>query len=98
MVARRLRTQAGKMEQTTFGSTRHGEKSGSKWRNFNLVFDKFTTPATFACWKTRFKTEVCTWSQFPTEAMQWIKEVEMVDSVNDLKSSCSVRGTQTPDF
>ena len=47
----------------------------------DLHFDKFTTPATFACWKIRFKTEVCTCSQFPTEAMQWIKEVEMVDSV-----------------
>ena len=51
-------------------------------------FDKFFTPATFACWKIRFKTEVCICSQFPTEAMLWIKEVEMVDSVNDLKSSC----------
>ena len=36
----------------------------------DLHFDKFPTPATFACWKTRFKTEVCTCSQFPTEAMQ----------------------------
>ena len=50
----------------------------------DLHFDKFPTPATFACWKIRFKTEVCTCSQFPTEAMQWIKEVEMVDSVDDL--------------
>ena len=36
----------------------------------DLHFDKFPTPATFACWKIRFKTEVCTSSQFPTEAMQ----------------------------
>ena len=50
----------------------------------DLHFDKFPTPATFACWKIRFKTEVCTCSQFPTEAMQWIKEVELVDSVDDL--------------
>ena len=50
----------------------------------DLHFDKFPSPATFACWKIRFKTEVCTCSQFPTEAMQWIKEVEMVDSVDDL--------------
>ena len=49
----------------------------------DLHFDKFPTPATLACWKIRFKTEVCTCSQFPTEAMQWIKEVEMVDSVDD---------------
>ena len=36
-------------------------------------FDTFSTSATFACWKMRFKTEVCTCSQFPTEAMLWIK-------------------------
>ena len=46
----------------------------------------------------RFKTELCTCSQFPTEAMLWIKEVEMVDSVDDLKSSSSVKGIHTPDF
>ena len=53
----------------------------------DLHFDKFPTPSTFACWKIRFKTEVCTCSQFPTEVMLWIKEVEMVDSVDDSKSS-----------
>ena len=42
-------------------------------------FDKFTTPATFACWKIRFKTEVCTCSQFPTEAVLWIKKIKMVN-------------------
>ena len=61
-------------------------------------FDKFPSPATFACWKIRFKTEVCTCSQFPTEAMLWIKEVQMAESVDDLKSSCSNRGIRTPDF
>ena len=64
----------------------------------DLHFDKFTTPATFACWKIRFKTEVCTCSQFPTEAMHWIKEVEMVASVDELKSSSSIRGIRMPDF
>ena len=64
----------------------------------DLHFDKFPTPATFACWKIRFKTEVCTSSQFPTEAMQWIKEVELVDSVDDLRSSSSTRGISMPNF
>ena len=64
----------------------------------DLHFDKFPTPATFACWKIRFKTEVCTCSQFPTEAMQWIKEVEIVDSVDDLKSSSSLRGISMSNF
>ena len=63
----------------------------------DLHFDKFPNPATFACWKIRFKTEECTCSQFPTEAILWIKEVEMVESVDDLKSSRSIRGTLGPD-
>ena len=64
----------------------------------DLHFDKFPTPATFACWKIRFKTEVCTCSQFPTEAMQWITEVELVDSVDELRSSSSIRGISMPNF
>ena len=64
----------------------------------DLHFDKFPTPATFVCCKIRFKTEVCTCSQFPTEAMQWSKEVEMVDSVDDLRSSSSTRGISMPNF
>ena len=30
--------------------------------------------------------------------MLWIEEVELVESVEDLKSSCSVRGIRMPDF
>ena len=59
----------------------------------DLHFDKFPTPATFTCWKIRFKTEVCTCSQFPTEAM-----LELVDSVDDLRSSSSIRSIPMPDF
>ena len=64
----------------------------------DLHFDKFPTPAAFACWKIRFKTELCTCSQFPTEAMQWIKEVDLVDSVDELRSSSSIRGISMPNF
>ena len=64
----------------------------------DLHFDKFPTPATFACWKIRFKTEVCTCSQFPAETMTWIKEGETVDSVDDEKSSSSVKGIRMPKF
>ena len=64
----------------------------------DLHFAKFPTPATFACWKIRFKTEVCTCSQFLTEAMQWIKEVELVDSVDELRSSSSTRRLSMPNF
>ena len=64
----------------------------------DIHFEKFPTPATFVCWKIRFKTEVCTLSQFHMEAMHWIKEVEMVDSVDDLMSSSSTRGLSMPNF
>ena len=37
-------------------------------------------------------------SHFPTKAMHCIKEVEMVDSVDDLMSSSSIRGIQIPKF
>ena len=48
-----------------------------------LHFDKFRTPSTFSCWKIRFKTQVSSCSDFLSEAMLWIKEVEMVDSVHE---------------
>ena len=52
-----------------------------------LQFDKFPTPSTFLCWKLRFKNEVTTCSDLPPEAVLWIKEVEMVDSLEEYKSS-----------
>ena len=55
-----------------------------------LHFDKFPTPSTFSSWKIRFKTQVSACSRSPSEAMLWIKEVEMVDSVDDLKSWHSI--------
>ena len=39
-----------------------------------------------------------TCSDFPSDAMLWIKEVEMVDSLDELKSSRSVCGKDFPDF
>ena len=48
-----------------------------------LQFAKFPTPSTFSCWKIRFKTQVSSCSDFPSEAVLWIKEVEMVDSVDE---------------
>ena len=63
-----------------------------------LILTNSPTPAMFACWKMRFKTEVRTCSQFTSEAVLWIKEVEMVESVDDLKSSRSIKGTHGPDF
>ena len=76
-------------------SLKNDEADQQRLQISDLHFDKFLTPATVACWKIRFKTEVCTCSPF---ARHWIKEVEMVDSVDDFKSSSSVRGIQMPNF
>ena len=64
-----------------------------------LHFDTFSKPSTFSCWKIRLETQVSSCSGFPSEAMLWIKEVGMVDSVDDLKSSRSIQGhTLLPNF
>ena len=57
-----------------------------------LQFDKFPDPLSFLAWKTRFKTQVSACSGSPSQAMLWIKEVEMVDSLDELKSSRSACG------
>ena len=44
-----------------------------------MQFDKFPNPQSFLVWKIRFKNQATTCSDFPSEAMLWIKEVEMVD-------------------
>ena len=64
-----------------------------------MHFDKFLNPSTFQCWKTSFDTEVCACCNFRTEdAMLWIKEVEMVEPVDGLETSQSIRGRRFPNF
>ena len=63
-----------------------------------LHFDKFPTPSTFSFWKMTLKTQVSSCSDFHSGAMLWIKEVEMVDSVDELLSSRSVKCTHFPNL
>ena len=63
-----------------------------------LQIDKFPNPQSFLVWKNRIKNQVTTCSDFPSEAMLRIKEVEMVDSSEELKSSRSVSGKSFPNF
>ena len=63
-----------------------------------LQFDRFFDPSSFLIWKTRFKTQVSSGSGFPSEAMLWIKEVEMAGSLDEVKSSRSVYGKHFPKF
>ena len=87
-----LRCQSGPSARNSFDPSegRFSKDYGADQQRLQvseLHFNKFPTPTTFACWKIRFKTEVCTCSQFLTEAVLWIEEVKMVESVDDLKSS-----------
>ena len=63
-----------------------------------LRFHKFPTPQSFLCWKIRFKNHVTTCSDYPSEAILWIKEVVMVDSLEEFKSSRSTAGKNFPNL
>ena len=63
-----------------------------------LQFDKFLAPSSFLSWEIRFRNQVTTCSDFLSEALLWIKEVEMVDPMEELKSSRSVAGKNFPNF
>ena len=63
-----------------------------------LQFDKFLTPHSFLCWKIRCKNQVATCSDSASEAMLWIREVEMVDSLDENKSSRSIAGENFPNI
>ena len=56
-----------------------------------LQFDKFFTPSTLSCWKIRFQIQVSSCSASPSKAMLWIKEVEMVESVDDFNHRAQFR-------
>ena len=70
----------------------------SKGSNLKLKYERVPLPSTFNYWKTNFKTEVRSSSGHPKEAMPWKSEVEMANSVNDLKTSRSMSGRVYPIF
>ena len=63
-----------------------------------LQFDKFPTPSSSLCWKIRFRNQVATCSDFLSKAMLWIKEVEIVDSLDELKMLAISCGQEIPEF
>ena len=63
-----------------------------------LQFDKFPNPQSFLVWKIRFKNQATSCSDFPSDAMLCFKELEMVDSLKELKSSRSIAGKTFPNF
>ena len=70
----------------------------AKTANIGGAIRQFPNPQSFLTWKTRFKDQVTTCSDFPSEATVWIKEVETVDSFEELKCSRSDSGENFPNF
>ena len=60
---------------------------------------KFRDSMEFQSWKVNLKTEVCSKTADPHLTMQWIKEVEMPESSDDLVTSQSITGRNDfPDY
>ena len=63
-----------------------------------LQFNKFSNPQSLLVWKIRFENQVTTCSDFSTGSNVWIKEVEMVDSLEEVEFSRSASGKNFPNF
>ena len=46
----------------------------------------------FQSWIVIFRTEDCSKAKNPTRALQWIKEIEVAKSLDDLNAPKSIRG------
>ena len=62
----------------------------------NCISENSLTLRAFQCWKTNFKTEICSCSGCLTLAMLWIKETEVAKSGDDLMTSQSMGGHIIP--
>ena len=68
------------------------EKSG------NIEFETSPNSNLFVIWRMNFKSEVCSSSSFPTDAMVGISEIDSARNMDELKSSSSMLGRMIPDF
>ena len=55
-------------------------------------------PFPFSGWRTSYKTEARSCSGYISEAMRWIQEVEVANSVDDLKTRNQIRGHRFPNL
>ena len=59
---------------------------------------KFTDHTEFQSWTVNFRTEVCSRAKNPIRALQWIKEIEAAESLDDLITPKSITGKDFPDY
>ena len=63
-----------------------------------IEFEKFANSHSFVIWKMNFKSEACSGSSFPTEAMVWINDADSARHMDELNSFWSILGRIIPDF
>ena len=59
---------------------------------------RFPDHSEFQSWIVNFRTEVCSKAKNPTLALQWIKEIEAAESLDDLITPKSITGKDLPNF
>ena len=70
----------------------------SRNRVSDMYFDKYSNPSTFQHWKKVSRPRYVPVQNVLTDAMLRIKEVEMIDSGDDLKTSRSIGGHRFHNF
>ena len=75
---------------------RMSDSKDSKCRNYKSANSQFPHHSWCGNFDSKIKWLIC--SDFPSEAVLWIKEVEMVDSLDELKSSRAVSGKDFTNF
>ena len=59
---------------------------------------KFPDHTEFQSWRVNFRTDVCSKAKKPRLTLQWIKEIETAESLDDLITPKSITGNNFPDF
>ena len=59
---------------------------------------KFPKHTVFQTWTVNFRTEVCSKAKNPMLALQWIKEIEVAKSLEDLITLRSITGKDFSDY
>ena len=86
-------------------TSRHSTLESSKMNPYEVPcreretteFETFPTPLTFSYWQIHFRTEICSSSCHPS-AMSWMRDIELAQTLDNLKTSQSTAGNQFSNF
>ena len=70
----------------------------SSYPSSEMHLVKFPDHTEFQSWIVNFRTEVCSMAKKPMLALQWIKEIEVAKSLDDLITPKPITGRNFPDY